>query len=46
MSLRAGQTIDPLLMASTAGTLALTGAYLAAAGLALLAFFLILAFVR
>ncbi|MDP9410542.1 MAG: MFS transporter, partial [Actinomycetota bacterium] len=46
MSLRAGQTIGPLLMASTAGTLGLTGAYLAAAGLALLAFFLILAFVR
>ena len=46
MSLRAGQTIGPLLMASTAGTLGLSGAYLAAAGLALLAFFLVLAFVR
>ncbi|MDP9440341.1 MAG: MFS transporter, partial [Actinomycetota bacterium] len=46
MSQRAGQTIGPLLMASTAGTLGLTGAYLAAAGLALLAFFLVLAFVR
>ena len=46
MSLRAGQTIGPLLMASTAGALGLTGAYLAAAGLALLAFFLVLAFVR
>jgi MFS transporter, ACDE family, multidrug resistance protein len=41
MSLRAGQTIGPLLMASIAGTLGLTGAYLAAAGLALLAFFLV-----
>ena len=46
MSLRAGQTIGPLLMASTAGALGLTGAYLAAAGLALIAFFLVLAFVR
>jgi hypothetical protein len=35
MSLRAGQTIGPLFMASSAGTLDLTGAYLAAAGLAL-----------
>lgn len=46
MSLRAGQTIGPLLMASTAGALGLTGAYLAAALLALLAFCLVLAFVR
>jgi MFS transporter, ACDE family, multidrug resistance protein len=35
MSLRAGQTIGPLFMASAAGTLGLTGAYLTAAGLAL-----------
>ena len=46
MSLRAGQTIGPLLMASTAGTLGLTGAYLTAAGLALCAFVLVLALVR
>ena len=42
MSLRAGQTIGPLFMASAAGTLGLTGAYLAAASLALLAFLLVL----
>ena len=46
MSLRAGQTIGPLFMAYAAGTLGLTGAYLAAAGLAILAFFLVLILVR
>jgi ACDE family multidrug resistance protein len=46
MSLRAGQTIGPIFMASTAGALGLTGAYLAAAGLALVAFVLVFAFVR
>jgi ACDE family multidrug resistance protein len=46
MSLRAGQTIGPLFMASAAGTLGLTGAYLTAAGLALFAFLLVLALVR
>jgi MFS family permease len=35
MSLRAGQTIGPLFMASAAGSLGLTGAYLTAASLAL-----------
>jgi len=42
MSLRAGQTIGPLFMASAAGTLGLTGAYLTADSLALLAFLLVL----
>ncbi|HEY6581280.1 MAG TPA: MFS transporter [Rubrobacter sp.] len=46
MSLRAGQTIGPLFMASAAGALGLTGAYLVAAGLALVAFALVFAFVR
>jgi MFS transporter, ACDE family, multidrug resistance protein len=46
MSLRAGQTIGPLVMAATAGSLGLTAAYLAAAGLALAAFLLALVFVR
>jgi MFS transporter, ACDE family, multidrug resistance protein len=46
MSLRAGQTIGPLFMASAAGTLGLTGAYFTAAGLALSAFLLVLALVR
>ena len=46
MSLRAGQTIGPLFMASAAATLGLTGAYLTAAGLALFAFLLVLALVR
>jgi ACDE family multidrug resistance protein len=46
MSLRAGQTIGPLFMASAAGTLGLTGAYLTAAGLALSAFLLVLVLVR
>ena len=46
MSLRAGQTIGPLLMAAAAATLGLTGAYLAAAALAVAAFALILPLVR
>ncbi len=46
MSLRTGQTIGPLLMASLAGTLGFTGAYLAAAGIALLAFALVFILVR
>ena len=46
ISLRAGQTIGPLFMASAAGALGLTGAYLVAAGLALVAFALVFAFVR
>ncbi len=46
MSLRAGQTIGPLFMASAAGTLGLTGAYIAAAGLALVAFLLVLVLLR
>lgn len=46
MSLRAGQTIGPLFMAYAAGTLGLTGAYLAAAGLAILAFLLVIILVR
>jgi MFS transporter, ACDE family, multidrug resistance protein len=46
MTLRAGQTIDPLLMAATAGTLGLTGAYLAATALALLALILVLTLLR
>lgn len=46
MSLRAGQTIGPLVMATVAGSLGLTGAYLAAAVLALIAFLLALVFVR
>ncbi|MDQ3863155.1 MAG: MFS transporter [Actinomycetota bacterium] len=46
MSLRAGQTISPLFMASAAGTFGLTGAYLTAAGLALFAFVFVLALVR
>ncbi len=46
MSLRAGQTIGPLFMASAAGTLGLAGAYLTAAELALCAFVLVLALVR
>jgi ACDE family multidrug resistance protein len=45
MSLRAGQTIGPIFMASAAGTLGLTGAYLAA-GLALVEVVLVFAFVR
>jgi len=46
MSLRAGQTIGPLLMAATAGTLGLTGAYLAATALALAAFLLVITLLR
>ncbi|QIN82735.1 MFS transporter [Rubrobacter tropicus] len=46
MSLRTGQTIGPLLMASLAGTLGVTNAYLASAAIALAAFLLVLAFVR
>ncbi len=46
MTLRIGQTIGPLLMASTAGLLGFTGAYIAAAGLAILSFFVILLLVR
>jgi MFS family permease len=46
MTLRAGQTIGPLLMAATAGTLGLTGAYLAATALALLALVLVLTLLR
>jgi ACDE family multidrug resistance protein len=46
MSLRAGQTIGPLLMATTAGTLGLTGAYLAATTLALVALLLVLTLLR
>lgn len=46
MSLRTGQTIGPLFMAYAAGTIGLTGAYLAAAGLAILAFFLVILLVR
>jgi ACDE family multidrug resistance protein len=46
MSLRAGQTMGPILMASAAGALGLTVAYLTAAGLALVAFLLVFTFVR
>lgn len=46
MSLRTGQTIGPLFMAYAAGTIGLTGAYLAAASLAILAFFLVILLVR
>ncbi len=46
MALRTGQTVGPLLMASLAGTLGATGAYLATACIALLAFFLAFAAVR
>ena len=46
MSLRAGQTIGPLLMAATAGTLGLTGAYLAATALALVALVLVSTLLR
>jgi MFS transporter, ACDE family, multidrug resistance protein len=42
MSLRAGQTIGPLIMAATAGTLGLTGAYLAATALAVVALLLVI----
>lgn len=46
MALRTGQTIGPLLMASVAGTLGAPGAYLAAAGVALVAFLVAFAAVR
>jgi MFS transporter, ACDE family, multidrug resistance protein len=46
MALRAGQTIGPLLMALTAATLGLTGAYLAASALALIALLLVLTSLR
>jgi ACDE family multidrug resistance protein len=46
ISLRAGQTIGPRFMASAAGTLGLTEAYLTAAGLALFAFVLVPALLR
>ena len=46
MTLRLGQTIGPLLMASAAGVLGLTSAYIAAAILALASFLLIFVLVR
>ena len=46
MALRAGQTIGPLLMALTAATLGLAGAYLAATALALIALLLVLTSLR
>jgi ACDE family multidrug resistance protein len=46
MSLRAGQTIGPIFMAAAAGALGLKEAYLAAAGLALVAFVLVIALVQ
>lgn len=46
MILRLGQTIGPLFMATLAVPIGLTGAYLSAAALALLAFFFILAILR
>jgi MFS transporter, ACDE family, multidrug resistance protein len=46
MSLRAGQTIGPLLMAATTGTLGLTGAYLAATALAVVALLLVITLLR
>ncbi len=46
MALRTGQTIGPLLMASLAGTLGATGAYLATAVIAVFAFLLALVAVR
>ena len=46
MSLRAGQTIGPLLMAATAGTLGLTGAYLTASALAAVALLLVVTLLR
>jgi ACDE family multidrug resistance protein len=45
-ALRAGQTIGPLLMASLAGTFGATGAYLVAAGVALVAFLVAFVAVR
>jgi MFS family permease len=46
MALRTGQTVGPLLMASLAGTLGATGAYLATAVVALAAFLLAFVAVR
>ncbi len=46
MALRTGQTVGPLLMASLAGALGATGAYLATACLALVAFLLAFAVIR
>jgi MFS transporter, ACDE family, multidrug resistance protein len=46
MSLRAGQTIGPLLMAATVGILGLTGAYLAATALAVVALLLVITLLR
>jgi len=46
MTLRAGQTLDPLLMAATSGLLGLTSAFLAAAILAVFTFLLVLFLVR
>jgi MFS transporter, ACDE family, multidrug resistance protein len=46
MCLRAGQTIGPLLMATTATTLGLAGAYLAATALAIVALALVLTLLR
>ena len=42
MALRAGQTIGPLVMATAAATLGLSGAYLAATALAILALVLVI----
>ncbi|MDP8953096.1 MAG: MFS transporter [Actinomycetota bacterium] len=46
MILRLGQTVGPLFMSGIAASLSLTGAYLAAAALALAMFLVALAFVR
>jgi len=46
MALRNGQTVGPLLMASLAGTLGATGAYLATAVVVLAAFLLAFVAVR
>jgi ACDE family multidrug resistance protein len=46
MVLRAGQTIGPLLTATAASFLGLSGVYLAAAGLAALAFLAVFLLVR
>ncbi len=46
MALRAGQTVGPLLMATTAATLGFTGAYLAATALAVVALILVFTLLR
>ena len=46
MCLPAGQTIGPLLMATTAATLGFTGAYLAATALAVVALILVFTLLR